>query len=379
MQKKWRYIDERDVSASYGLAVDEFLMHNVVREEYPFEANLRLYNYADYSALCGRFQNLQAEIDIDRCKALGYGVGRRLTGGGAIIMGRDQLGLCLTIPAHILPFHTTRTLYHLFARPVLSALKKMGITAGFKSKNDLEVGGKKIAGLGVHIDVAGSVQFHTSLLVDLDVLSMLEVLKIPIQKYDDRKKIFSVNQRMTTVRREADRRYEMAEIKQIIKEAFADAFDVFYEEKGISVSEKKQIHQLELDRYKNVDWLLQHSPQEDMTGMSLHKTAGGLLRTYIGLKGETIKSVLITGDFIGQVDLFRTIEARLKWAPLDAEFIHQTIDTAYTDYKGDEIAISQEDLAHAILLAARKAKTVLDYHYDGSCYYPKHKREYHGS
>jgi lipoate-protein ligase A len=45
----------------------------------------------------------------------------------------------------------------------------MGTEAKFRSRNDLEVNGKKIAGLGVHVSATGDIQFHTSLLVDLDV------------------------------------------------------------------------------------------------------------------------------------------------------------------------------------------------------------------
>ena len=105
--------------------------------------------------------------------------------------------------------------------------------------------------------------------------------------------------------------------------------------------------------------------------MSLHKTPAGLLRTYIGLKGKTIKSVLITGDYLEHEELLRQIEAALKWSPLEADRIRGTIQDVYRKYTQENILLPQEDIAHAILLAARKAKTALDYHYNGSCYYPK--------
>ncbi len=373
VKQTWRYIDEYDVSGAYGLATDEYLMSVVTDPDYQYDGNLRLYNYADYSALCGRFQHLQAEIDIEQCHKLAYDISRRLTGGGAIIMGEDQLGLCLTLPGDQLDFKSTRELYSLFATPLIRALKKLGIQAGFKSKNDLEVQGKKIAGLGVHIDVSGAIQFHASLLYDLDILAMLKVLKIPIQKFDDRKKIWSVNQRMTTIKKEIHQAISMAEVKDLIQKEYAEYFGIKFEHLPISKQEKKEIKNLEDNRYRHADWLFQYSPQEDMTGMSLHKTSGGLLRTYIGLKGETIKSVLITGDFVGQVDLFRTIEAKLKWAALDPEHIRTIIHSAYSQEPLDAPEVSEKDLLHAILLAARKAKAALDYHYDGSCYYPNYK------
>ncbi len=373
MKATWRYIDESNVSGSYGLAADEYLMHAVTMEDYAYKANLRLYNYANYSALCGRFQNLPAEINIDRCRSLGYDTGRRLTGGGAIIMGKDQLGLCLTIHGRHLEFRHTRELYRLFATPVIQALKKMGIPADFKSKNDLEVDGRKIAGLGVHIDKAGGVQFHTSLLYELNIPDMLEVLKIPIQKYDDRIKIRAVNQRMTTVVKESAGVYTMDQVKSLLTDAFSEYFGISFERKPITETEREKISILEQNRYKNPEWLFQNSPREDMSGMSLYKTKGGLLRTYIGLKGNTIKSVLITGDFVDDVPAFREIEARLKWAVLDAAHISSVIEDTAKKHAHWPGLIAKEDLAHAILLAGRKAKTALSYHYNGSCYYPEKK------
>ncbi len=371
----WRYIDEKEVTGSYGLAADEHFMLAVTQEDYPFPANLRLYNYADYSALCGRFQNLSAEIDLQKCSELGYDVGRRLTGGGAIIMGREQLGLCLTIDGAQIEYKNTRDLYRHFATPVIDALAQMGIHAGFKSKNDIEVEGKKIAGLGVHIDKAGGLQFHTSLLVDLNINDMLEVLRIPIQKYDDRIKIRAVNQRMTTVKKEANGHYGMEQVKQIIRESFRRYFGIFFVEKEVTETEKRAIAALEDARYKHPDWLYQFSPREDLSGMSLYKTPAGLLRTYIGLKGDTIKSVLITGDFMEAVPVLRDIEAQLKWSPLDAAYIGEIIRQAYERHKHSQRLLKQEDLLHAIMLAGRKAKVALEYHYNGSCYYPKQKAD----
>ena len=60
---------------------------------------LRLYTYASHAALVGRYQTLDAEVDLEACAATGTAVSRRPTGGGAIVMGRDQLGVALVLPA----------------------------------------------------------------------------------------------------------------------------------------------------------------------------------------------------------------------------------------------------------------------------------------
>ncbi len=369
----YRYINETDTSASYGLAADEYLLdYHSGQRQHP--ATLRLYNYADYAVLAGRFQALEAEIDVEACRALGFGYSRRLTGGGAILMGRDQLGICLATAADTFAWEHVRDLYRLFSQPVIDALTELGIAASFRSKNDLEVNGKKIAGLGVHVSPSGSIQFHTSLLLDLDINIMLQVLKIPLQKFSDKRKIASVRQRITTIRQELGSAPSMPELKALISKHFARAFGARFEEIPFNQKEKEAIAQLETSRYKNEEWLFQRSPQADMNGMSLKKTPAGLLRTYIALKGETIKSVMITGDFFEQAGLFSRIEAALKWSALDKEQITKKVAAVFAEMSREEGAVyglTPDMVSRAIWLAAQRAMAALRYTYKGSCYYPK--------
>jgi len=344
----WRYINESDVSAHYGLATDEQLMKPYVNETLTnHQATLRLYNYQDHCALVGRFQNINAELDLDSCSRQNIDFGRRQTGGGAIIMGKDQLGLCVTCSSKTFPWTNVRDLCYLFSRPVIDALSKLGINAEFRAKNDLEVNGKKIAGLGVYIDPHGAIQFHLSLLLDLDILKMLSILQIPIQKYSDKRKVNAVSQRMATVSGEIGRSISHEEIRTLICKSFEAHFDVTMDHSKITTQEKKEIAHLVSDKYSTEGWIYQQTPQADLTGMSLVKTPLGLLRIYIGLKGEVIKSVLITGDFIEHEQLFKEIEAELKWSPLDKAQILATVNKVLSrnqssDPMGSEVEQEKE-------------------------------------
>jgi lipoate---protein ligase len=373
---QYRYIQEANTTAAYGLAADEYLLdYHQGKPAYP--ATLRLYNYQDYAVLAGRFQDINAEIDIAACKQHNFGYSRRLTGGGAILMGSGQLGICFATTSKTFKWENIRELYHLFSAPVIAALSILGIEASFRSKNDLEVNGKKIAGLGVHVSADGAIQFHTSLLIDLDIGQMLKVLKIPIQKYSDNRKISAVEQRITTVSRELGRDVRMEEVIQTIKHCFAEAFDTSLIEDGFSVHELESITQIEHDRYASEDWIFQRSPQVDMTGMSLKKTPAGLLRTYIGLKGETIKSVLITGDFFEQAGIFSQIESDLKWSSMAIDNIRRVVERALQlpEFQASNYGLTPEVITQSIWLAAQRAMAAERYTYKGSCYYPKEVKE----
>jgi lipoate-protein ligase A len=176
----WRYINNDNVTASVGLAADEVLANRAGAGT--SQHTLRLYTYQP-CALVGRFQIIENELNLDYCTQHKIPVNRRPTGGGAIIMGEDQLGVALAISgkadetyAHVRERMTQ------FSQGIISGLATLGIHVEFRRKNDLEVNGKKIAGLGLHKTDTGGLLFHASLLVGLDVPYMLNVLKIPFEK-----------------------------------------------------------------------------------------------------------------------------------------------------------------------------------------------------
>ncbi|MDH5379816.1 MAG: lipoate--protein ligase family protein [Cyclobacteriaceae bacterium] len=367
----WRYIEDHRQTATFGLATDEFLTNNYIDlSRNNHSATLRLYHYENFTALCGRFQDITAEIDLDFCKENGYTFSRRLTGGGAIIMGEDQLGICVSTNAKSLKWNRISDIYQMFAAPILSTLQELGISAQFRAKNDLEVSGKKIAGLGVYMSPEGAVQFHCSLLYDLDIPKMLELLNIPIQKYSDKAVVRSVEQRMTTVLKETPEFVDLSALREKLKASFSNYFDVQLETEPLVEDENDKIKKIEEEKYLNESWVFQHSPQDDMTGMSLKKTAGGLLRTYVGLKGENIKSVLITGDFMDKPTAFTEIESLLKWSVLDVEKISEVIDKVL---QKEELPhnILKEEVLEAVWMAVQRAHAAHRYTYKGSCYYPK--------
>ncbi|GIT06484.1 MAG: hypothetical protein CM1200mP30_01140 [Pseudomonadota bacterium] len=64
----------------------------------------------------------------------------------------------------------------------MKGLLVFGVNAQFRGKNDLEVEGRKIGGLGIHSNASGGYLLHCSLLVDLDVPLMLRALNFPFRK-----------------------------------------------------------------------------------------------------------------------------------------------------------------------------------------------------
>ena len=94
--RAWRYLADDGVTAAFGLAADEALTRRCGAGLAP--PTVRLYTYRSHCALVGRFQRAAAEVRLDECRERGVAVNRRPTGGGAILMGADQLGVAVMTP-----------------------------------------------------------------------------------------------------------------------------------------------------------------------------------------------------------------------------------------------------------------------------------------
>lgn len=364
---RWRYITDDGVGGADGLAVDEALMacHGRGQQAAPV---LRLYTYASHVALCGRYQNIEAEIDLEACRRTGTDVGRRPTGGGAIVMGNGQLGVAVvtTAPTAERP----KDLLEQFSLGIIAGLAKLGIDARFAGKNDLKVNGRKIAGLGLYLDGAGALLFHSSILADLDIPLMLEVLAVPAAKLGAAGPA-AVAERVTTVARETGEPCTGEAIRDAVAFGFCEALGIELAESTLTSAEFKRATDLVTGKYATDEWRFQRSPQADANSSSMIKTPGGLVRVYVALQGDTIKSAMFTGDFNEMPAPLAEYESVLKWARADPEALAVLARLTCGDDTG--LGVPPEQLADAVWLAAEQAMKhgVAAPLIEGSCYFPE--------
>ena len=349
----WRYIKNDNVAASAGLAADEVLANCAGADT--SQHTLRLYTYQP-CALVGRFQSIENELNLSYCANKKIPINRRPTGGGAIIMGEDQLGVALAIPgkadetyAHV------RERMAQFSQGIISGLATLGIHVEFRRKNDLEVNGKKIAGLGLHKTDTGGLLFHASLLVGLDVPYMLNVLKIPFEKITD-KEISAVSERTTNVRLESNTSITIDEVRNIIFNGYRDAFQLNIRKGDFTKSELNEVHQLEKDKYMDNDWIFQTTDVPDAMGKALVKTPGGLLDIRLVLAGEMIKSVYIRGDFFTSEHAIADLEQSLRWHSSSENTMSGTLSKVYERWSDDLTNLPMDSLLNALSTAIQEAE-----------------------
>jgi len=364
----WSLLRDDGNGAAEGLAIDEALMARVSRDADVARPTLRLYTYADHAALVGRYQTLSAEVDLAACRATGTGVSRRPTGGGAIVMGRDQLGIALVLPAKSA---SLKSVIPELGGGLVEGLRRLGVRAEFGGKNDLLAGGRKIAGLGMYMDSRGGWLFHASLLVDLDIGFMLRVLDIPAAKLAG-KGYGAVAERITTVRGETGRQVDLDTVREAIAEGFASRFGVGLIADEPDDGERAAAKRLVTSRYASRAWLDEQNAQPDGTGTATFRSPDGLVRVFVAAQGSLVKSLQFAGDFNAVPEGLRRLEQTLRWRHLNADTVRHLVASARSDTGTDAGWRSDEDVVAAVLNAGASA---LVHHASpvratGSCYFP---------
>jgi len=348
MSEEWRLFRNlrRSVSTAEGLAVDDTLPQSVARNNSP--PILHLYTFVP-SVIVGKYQDIEAALRLERCKAHGIEFNRRSTGGGTVIMGPEIVALGLGINVdHPRLKKGVGGVFQSLSLVLLRALDKVGIQGYFQPKNDLEVNGRKIAGLSAASEADTCLLFHTSLLVDFDIALMTDIMNTPVIKLED-KGYNCFSQRMTTVRDELGRKVSVTEMIEAIQNSFEEEFNIRFQEDSPDEWEEKTIQGFIEKRYTKDEWIFSHRHPRARMGLGQLKTKGGLLEIYLALSGASIESVLVTGDFFSTSKDLHRIENALKWTSVRRESIESNIASVWHDNMIYGVDVST--LTKAILLA----------------------------
>jgi len=293
----WRLLDTGVLSAAENMALDETLLELKAEEKIPH--TLRFLQFSNPTVLLGHHQSVEEEIRLDYCQSNGIEINRRLTGGGALYWGRQELGWEVYIsktdprvPSKI------DSLYRRMGEAAALGLRYLGVRGHFRPRNDIEIQGRKISGTG-GTELSGAILFQGTVLVDFDVDEMLRALRIPTEKLQD-KEIESVKERVTCLKWELGQTPSVSAIKASLVKGFQDAFGVTFHYEPLT-SEEESLLRMKMPRFSSPDYIfkVRESLPRRKTLSSILKTPGGLIRISIAIdmKTRVLNQVLITGDF----------------------------------------------------------------------------------
>ena len=181
----WEIVHEKAVSPRMNLALDEVLTGRVgagLRNP-----TLRIWEWNESAVVIGSFQSYRNEVDPEGAARHGYDVVRRISGGGAMMMGAGSIvTYSLYVPASLVAGMTFADSYAFLDDWVLQALRSLGVDATYQPLNDIASSKGKIGGAAQKRLAGGGVLHHATMSYDMDGQVMTEVLRIGREKLSDK-------------------------------------------------------------------------------------------------------------------------------------------------------------------------------------------------
>lgn len=181
----WEVVHDAAVSPRMNLALDEVLTGRV--GDGRRQPTLRIWEWNESAVVIGSFQSLRNEVDPEGAARHGFDVVRRISGGGAMMMGAGQIiTYSLYVPAELVSGMTFADSYAFLDDWVLQGLRALGVEATYQPLNDIASPKGKIGGAAQKRLANGGVLHHATLSYDMDGQMMTEVLRIGREKLSDK-------------------------------------------------------------------------------------------------------------------------------------------------------------------------------------------------
>ena len=195
MSRPFRVVDAGLRDGRRNIALDQAMLES--RQAGRIGDSLRFIHF-EPAALVGRHQDLGAEVDRTYCREHGIGVGRRITGGGAIYLDPGQLGWALVFDRATFARGALGDVARLICEAAAAGLSRLGPEVRFRPRNDLEIDGRKVGGTGGFYD-GDTLFYQGTVLVDVDTEAMFGALRVPRAKIAKRS-LDRAAQRVVTLR-----------------------------------------------------------------------------------------------------------------------------------------------------------------------------------
>ncbi|WP_430534129.1 lipoate--protein ligase [Listeria rocourtiae] len=323
------FIDNKNVlDPTINLAVEEFIL-----TELDLDEPVLLFYINQPSIIIGRNQNTIEEINTEYVAENNIKVVRRLSGGGAVYHDEGNLNFSFITNDDGDSFHN----FAKFTEPIVVALKKQGVNAELKGRNDLLIDGFKVSG-NAQFATKGKMFSHGTLMLDLNLDDVVASLKVRKDKIES-KGIKSVRSRVANISEFMENKMTTEEFRDLL---LLDIFDVEsvadVKEYVLTEADWEKIRAISAKRYNNWDWNYGKSPKFNLERTKRFPVGG------IDVRLDVVKSIIadvkIFGDFFGVGDVTE-IESKLRGVNYERSAIEKALsDVDIKHYFGN---ITKED------------------------------------
>lgn len=249
----WRIIPLTVNKASVNMAIDSAILDEVSAGRSP--PTLRLYRWKPSAVSIGYFQSVNEEVNIEACRKKRVDIVRRITGGGAVYHSYDgEITYSVIIPESYegIPKDIISS-YEVICRGIIKALKWLGLKAEFKPVNDITVDGRKISG-NAQTRRKGVILQHGTILLDLNIKEMFNVLKVSKEKISD-KLIKAVEERVTSLTNVTGMKPDFTKISQLLIKGFSESLKFTYKFNSLTPAEEKLAGEYDKKQFSSTEWV----------------------------------------------------------------------------------------------------------------------------
>jgi len=308
-----RVVDSGLREARFNLSLTEALRRG--RADGATPDTLRFQHFPR-SAIIGRHQLLHREIDLDWVAANGVETARRMTGGGAIVMGPGLLGWELVLGRAAVP-RSLDEATALICTGVAAALARFGLPAAYRPRNDIEVDGRKISGTGGYFDGEVLV-FQGTVLVTLDLEFLTSALRLPVRKLG-RRGLEAMAERVTDLQTLLGAAPPMAAVQDALTEGLATTLRLDRRDAALTEAERAAADGIQASEIGTEAFVRGHDdalPTEGRIVTHCVQTPGGTIEVVLKLRdgvAPVVDQALVAGDFFAEPPAaVAALEARLR-------------------------------------------------------------------
>ncbi|WP_274649645.1 lipoate--protein ligase [Paenibacillus humicola] len=285
-----RLIDNRDIhDPALNLALEEYALRSL-----PADKTYLLFYVNEPSIIIGKNQNTMEEINDSYVRSRGIHVVRRLSGGGAVYHDLGNLNFSFITQDDGSSFRN----FAKFTRPVIEALRGLGVQAELTGRNDIQVGERKISG-NAQFSTKGRMFSHGTLLFDSKMDSIASALRVKPMKIES-KSTKSVRARVANISEFLDRPMTIGEFKNELLRALFGCEPEEAPVYPLTERDWEAVRRLADERYRSWDWNYGRSPKSNVQHAC--KFPAGIVDVRLDVAGGRMTGVKIYGDFFGIAD-----------------------------------------------------------------------------
>jgi lipoate-protein ligase A len=240
----------------------------------------------------GYHQTLNAVLDRAACRAAGLPIVRRRVGGGTTYLDDTQQFYQCIFHHTRLPFRVDAVYAQLLEAPV-AVLRKLGLNAALRDGNEIEVDGRRIAGIGGG-RVGEAVVVVGNILLDFDYAMMARAWRVPSE--DFRRLAYEAMQRhITTLWSNLTQDVTADEVQARL----AEAYPLSLNRPGVpgSLTQAEQAKAAEMEeQFLSEEWLQLHAQDEDEPMRTLKIS----LDAFVHAEETRVNGMVIGGTFFAR-------------------------------------------------------------------------------